>query len=83
MTLAAADNEFRDGAPPSRFRAWREENGLSQRDVAKLAGVSQTMVSMVERRERSLAPITRLKVAKRLRVPEDVLFDDDDQAGDE
>lgn len=58
----------------SRLRAWRLANGLSLDDVCDLTGLSKSMISRVERGERDLAPLTKVKVARRLGVPVRDLF---------
>lgn len=52
----------------SRFRRWRVANGYSLRDVEDLTGLSSAMLSRAERGERSLAPATKVRVARLLGV---------------
>lgn len=59
----------------SRFRLWRTEQGLSLDEAADLSGVSKSMLSRVERGERDLAPLTKVKVARRLGARISDLFD--------
>lgn len=58
----------------TRLRQWRQEQGLTIDEVAALTGVSPSMLSLVERGRRELAPMTRVQVARRLRVPLRDLF---------
>ncbi len=48
---------------------------LSVKDVAHLTGLSEAMISRVERRERVLAPLTKAKVAHRLGADIGELFE--------
>jgi transcriptional regulator with XRE-family HTH domain len=59
----------------NRLRLWRAEHGLTEQEVADLAGLSEAMVSRVERGQRRLAPLTRARVARRLGVRIADLFD--------
>jgi transcriptional regulator with XRE-family HTH domain len=60
---------------PSRLRRWRLDHGLTLDEVAALTGVSEAMVSRVERGERQLAPATKVLVARRLGAKLGELFD--------
>ena len=62
-------------APGSRFRRWRKDHGLSQHEVADLTGLSQPTISNVESGSRTLAPMTKVKVARRLGARISDLFD--------
>jgi len=64
----------------TRLRHWRETTGLTLDEVADLTGVSKPMLSRAERGERRLAPLTRVKVARRLGVPVRELFEVEAQA---
>lgn len=59
----------------NRLRLWRVDHGLSERELAGLTGISPAMLSRVERGERQLAPLTRIKVARRLGVAVEELFE--------
>jgi transcriptional regulator with XRE-family HTH domain len=59
----------------NRLRQWRIDAGLSQDEVSDLTGVSKAMLSRVERGERELAPLTKVKVARRLGVRVADLFE--------
>jgi transcriptional regulator with XRE-family HTH domain len=59
----------------SRLRRWRKANDLSLDELADLTGISKPMLSRAERGERRLAPLTRVKVARRLGVPVRDLFE--------
>lgn len=60
--------------PGNRLRQWRVDAGLSQDDVADLTGLSKSMVSLVERGMRELAPMTKVRVARGLGVRISELF---------
>lgn len=59
----------------NRLRIWRIDNGLTIDEVSDLTGLCKSMISRVERGERDLAPLTRVKVARRLGVAVSELFD--------
>jgi len=59
----------------TRFREWRLTNELSLDEVADLTGMSKSMLSRAERGQRDLAPLTKVKVARRLGVAIRDLFD--------
>jgi len=48
---------------------WRLAHGLSLDEVADLTGLSKSMLSRVERGQRDLAALTKVKVARSLGVP--------------
>lgn len=52
----------------SPLRSWRLRNGLSLQEVSDLIGVSASMISRVERGQKQLSPLTKVKVARRLGV---------------
>jgi transcriptional regulator with XRE-family HTH domain len=62
----------------NRLRLWRAENGLTLEELGDLVGLSTAMLSRVERGDRQLAPLTRVRVARRLGVRVRDLFDVDD-----
>ena len=51
---------------PNRLRAWRAERDLSLADVADLVGLTEGALSRIERGERGAAPLTRVRIARRL-----------------
>lgn len=59
----------------TKFRTWRKQHDLSLEDVSGLSGVSVAMLSRVERGLRTLAPLTKVKVARRLGVAVKDLFE--------
>jgi transcriptional regulator with XRE-family HTH domain len=59
----------------NRLRLWRVRHGLTEAEVADLTGLSESMISYVERGERHLAPLTKVRVARCLAVPIRDLFD--------
>jgi transcriptional regulator with XRE-family HTH domain len=59
----------------NRLRLWRVDHGLTIEELSDLTGMSTAMISRVERGDRQLAPLTKVKVARRLGVPVRELFD--------
>ncbi len=59
----------------NRLRLWRVDAGLTLEEMSDLTGVSTAMLSRAERGERQLAPMTRVRVARRLCVPIHDLFE--------
>ena len=59
----------------NRLRLWRAENGLTLGEIADLTGLSIPMLSLVERGKRELAPMTKVRVARRLGTSVSALFD--------
>ena len=59
----------------SRLRQWRVDAGLSLDEAADLTGMSKSMLSRVERGERELAPMSKVRVARRLGVRVSDLFE--------
>lgn len=66
----------------SKIRRWRQHEGLTLAEVSGLTGLSVAMLSLVERGQRQLLPMTRVQVARRLGVPLRELFDVEDLAAD-
>lgn len=64
--------------PPTRLRQWRQAHGLSLEEVYGLSGISPAMLSRVERGQRELAPLTKVKLARSLGVPVRELFTAED-----
>ncbi|WP_158840937.1 helix-turn-helix domain-containing protein [Saccharothrix deserti] len=60
---------------PNRLRRWRTDNGISLDELADLVGLSKSMLSRVERGERGLSAVAKVKVARRLDVPVRELFE--------
>ena len=58
----------------NRLREWRANAGLSLAEVAGLVGLSDSMVSYLERGERNLSPKSKIAVARRLGVSVRELF---------
>jgi ribosome-binding protein aMBF1 (putative translation factor) len=56
-------------------RAWREHLGLTQREVAKRAGITQSAVSQMERAENSLNNATLEKLARAMGIRVEQLTD--------
>lgn len=59
---------------PNRLRTWRVDNGISLDELADLVGLSKSMLSRVERGERGLSAVAKVKIARRLDVPVRDLF---------
>ncbi|KOE69511.1 DNA-binding protein [Aggregatibacter actinomycetemcomitans serotype f str. D18P1] len=53
----------------------RVRKGLSQEELAELAGLHRTYIGMVERAERNITVINLVQIAKALDVSLDKLFD--------
>ena len=53
----------------------RVRKGLSQEELAELAGLHRTYIGMVERAERNITVINLVQIAKALEVSLDKLFD--------
>lgn len=68
----------------SRLRNWRTDRGLTIQEVSDLTGLSVPFLSRVERGERHLSAMARVKFARRLEVPVAELFElvelDDEEA---
>lgn len=63
------------GLLSNRLRRWRVENDLTLEDVSGLTGISVSMLSRVERGHKQMAPLTRVRVARRLGAPVADLFE--------
>ena len=64
-----------------RLREIRKARGLSQEEVARLLGVSQSLISAYEKEER-MPPVKKLvKLAKILNVSVEELLDKNSQEG--
>ena len=50
------------------------ENGMSQRELAKKAGIHESLISMAVRGKYNLDGVQRAKVAKAIGKPEDEIF---------
>ena len=59
------------GEPP--VRVWREHRGLTQAQLAEAAGVTQSMVAMIERGDRRGTVDTLTVIARALKVDLDDL----------
>ena len=64
------------GSVGIKLRAVREERGLSQRELAKRAGISTNAVSLIERDENSPSVSTLQNLAAALNVKMSYFFDD-------
>lgn len=61
----------------SKLRAWRTEKGWTLAEVAGLAGLSESMISYLERGEKRLSPDAKIRMARRLGARVQDLFDVD------
>jgi transcriptional regulator with XRE-family HTH domain len=61
----------------SQLERWRKESGLTLQEVSDLTGLSVSMLSRVERGERTMSPMTRVQLARRLGVAIHDLFEVD------
>lgn len=59
----------------TKFHQWREEVGWSLKEVAALTGLSESVLSRLERGQRNLRPATKVLVARRLGVSVGALFE--------
>jgi transcriptional regulator with XRE-family HTH domain len=63
------------------MRQWREDHGLTLSEIAGLTGYSVPYVSRIERGERNLRPLDRIRVARSLGADVSELFAPGQQAG--
>ena len=66
-----------------KVAAWRERRALSQRDLARLAKVSQFSISRIETGRQKPRPSTLRKLAKALSLSPEQLFLTPDAVHDE
>lgn len=59
----------------TQLRAWRERHGLTMDEVAALTGYCEATISRLERGERQLRPLDKVRFARSLRVPLRELFE--------
>ena len=59
----------------NRLRAWRVAHDLTLLEVADIVGVSEGMLSRLERGERGASPLTRIRIARRLGIRVSDLWD--------
>ncbi len=71
--LVPEDILRRELAGESPVKLWREERGLTQQELAKLAGISKPYLSQIETGKRQGTMATRSAIARALGVPLDVL----------
>ena len=64
------------GSVGNKLRTVREERGLSQRELAQLAGISTNAISLIERDENSPSVSTLQSLAGALNVKMSYFFDD-------
>ena len=58
----------------NKLRAWRLRSRLTLGEISALTGISVPMLSLAERGQRQLSPMTKVLIARRLRVPLGDLF---------
>jgi transcriptional regulator with XRE-family HTH domain len=59
----------------NKLRVWRLDHGLTLEEMADLVGLNVGYLSRVERGERRLSPLAKVKVARRLGVSIRELFE--------
>lgn len=59
----------------AKVRKFRERQGLSQEQLAELAGLHRTYIGMIERAEKNITLNNMAKIAKALGVPLGKFFD--------
>ena len=64
-----------------RLRAWRTANGVTQQEAAALLGISDSMLSRIERGERQLQPLVAIRASRLIGVPVRDLLPIDAPAG--
>lgn len=60
----------------SQIRSLRHKKGISQEELADIAGVHRTYIGMVERGEKNITILTIIKISKALNVPVSHLIGD-------
>jgi hypothetical protein len=70
----AGDEAFMDTGLKPSLRAWRAENGVSLEELAGATGYSAAMLSRVERGERRLSVLARIRLARSLGAKVQELF---------
>jgi transcriptional regulator with XRE-family HTH domain len=65
---------MQEPAGVNRLRQWREAQGLTLEEEADLLGLSVSSLSRVERGQRGLAPLDRVRIARLLGTRVGVLF---------
>ena len=53
----------------TKLRAWRTANGITLDELAGLLGISESLLSRVERGERRLSPLDTIRVSRLIGVP--------------
>lgn len=59
----------------TRFGEWRERSGLTLSEVSGLTGLTVSMLSKVARGEATVAPLTKVSMARALGVDVEDLFE--------
>lgn len=59
---------------PNRLREWRELNDATMRDVAALCGLSESAISLIERRLREPSALVKIRIARALGVQVATIF---------
>ena len=59
---------------PTPLARWRAEQGLTLEELADLTGYSPAMLSRIERAQREVPPLRRVKIARLLGVKVGALF---------
>lgn len=53
----------------AKLRAWRTANGVTLDELAGLLGVSESLLSLVERGKRRLSPLDTIRVSRLIGIP--------------
>lgn len=69
--------------PLTPLRTWRQRHGLTLEEVADVTGVSVPMLSRVERGERRLSALARIRLARALGTRVRELFPPASPIGDD
>jgi DNA-binding XRE family transcriptional regulator len=59
----------------NRVKLWRQKIGLTQRDLAASAGISQSLLAEIEKGTKTGSPETLKKISRQLKISVDALLD--------
>ena len=65
----------------ARLKEWRRRRALTQRELANLAGLTQSTVALIEVGRQAPRPTTIRRLARALKVRPDQLFEPMDATG--
>ena len=78
--LAAMKNQLRPQVPRNHLKRLRSQAGMSQYDVERVTGISQSRLSLLERAIRPMSAADADVLARALAVSADQLIDRDHAA---